>query len=54
MSINVRRKASMERKSDTELARFVKAKTLSSAAALFELKKRHNGQLPVHIINAIG
>ncbi len=40
MAINEKRTARMARKSSPELVAFVKAKTLSSAAALYQLKKR--------------
>lgn len=52
--INHKRKAAMQRRSDTELARFIKAKTLSSAAAEYELRQRHGGRLPVKVLDLIG
>lgn len=53
MAYNLKRTASMQRKNDTELAKFVKAGTLSSAAAEFELRKRHGGKLPPHVLDMI-
>ena len=44
----------MQARSDTELARFVKAKTLSSAAAEWELKHRHGGTLPKAVLSLLG
>lgn len=38
--INEKRTASMARKSSADLVRFVKARTLSSAAALYQLRAR--------------
>lgn len=49
MPFNEKRTASMQRKSDAELAKFVTARTLSSAAAAYELKKRYKGEWPVHL-----
>lgn len=40
MAINHKRTAAMRRKSTSDLKAFVKAKTLSSAAALYELQER--------------
>lgn len=40
MKHNEKRKASFARKSSPELVRFVKARTLSSACALHQLKAR--------------
>ena len=54
MAINEKRKARMQRRSDTELARFVKSGSLSAAAAEFELRHRHGGKLPPHILSLIG
>lgn len=54
MAINVKRKAAMQRKSDLELARFMKARTLSSAAAEYELRQRHGGQLPKAVLSVLG
>lgn len=42
MAINEKRTARMRRKGDSELVAFVHAKTLSSAAAYYELKQRGN------------
>lgn len=53
MAINMKRKAAMQRRSDTELARFVAAGTLSSAAAEYELRSRHGGQLPKHVLGML-
>lgn len=38
--INEKRTARMEKRSDADLVRFVHAKTLSSAAAEYQLRKR--------------
>ena len=54
MAINQKRKAAMQRRSDTELAKFVKSGSLSAAAAEYELRKRHGGKLPPHILSIIG
>ena len=54
MAINVKRKAAMQKRSDTELAKFVKSGSLSAAAADFELRQRHGGRLPAHILSLIG
>ena len=40
MAINQKRTERMARRSSPELVKFVKARTLSSAAALYQLKKR--------------
>jgi hypothetical protein len=40
MAINNKRAEAMARKSSSELVKFVKAKTLSSAAAEYQLRKR--------------
>lgn len=40
MAYNKKRTARMESRSDADLVRFVHARTLSSAAALYQLKKR--------------
>lgn len=54
MAINHKRKAAMQRRSDIELARFIKAKTLSSAAAEYELRHRHGGTLPKTVLGLLG
>ena len=54
MPINKKRTEAMQRRTDTELAKFVKARTLSSAAAEYELRKRHGGALPVKVLDMIG
>ena len=54
MAINEKRKARMQRRSDTELARFMAAKTLSSAAAEYELRRRHGGRLPKQVMHLLG
>ena len=54
MPINYKRKAAMQRRSDLELAKFMKAKTLSSAAAEYELRHRHGGALPKAVLAVLG
>jgi hypothetical protein len=53
LAINEKRTERMKRKSDTELARFMKAKTLSSAAAEYELRKRNGGSLPKQVLGML-
>lgn len=52
--INEKRKARMQKRSDTELAKFVKSGSLSAAAADYELRKRHGGKLPASVLSMIG
>lgn len=54
MAINHKRKAAMRAKSDTQLAQIVKGRTLSSAAAEYELRQRHGGALPKAVLAVLG
>lgn len=54
MPINHKRKAAMQRRSDLQLAQFMKARTLSSAAAEYELRQRHGGALPKAVLAVLG
>jgi hypothetical protein len=54
LAINHKRKAAMQRRSDTELGKFMAARTLSSAAAEYELRQRHGGQLPKSVLGMLG
>lgn len=47
MAYNVKRAERMARRSDAELVRFAKARTLSSAAAIYQLRKRNKMHLLV-------
>lgn len=48
--VNERRTAKMQRKSDHQLIDFVKAKTLSSAAAMHELVRRYDWSVVVNMV----